>query len=370
MSRGPVLAAGTYDLEAHPRMRVLIEGLKARGYPVEEIVEPLRLNTAERVEVLRHPSRLPRLARALSQSWLRLGPRLARRRRRAPRPSAVVVGHLGHFDVSLIRSLTRPVPVVLDYLISGAGTATDRGERGSVKQIVLRGLDTWALRHADLVLVDTQEHLDALPERFRDRAMVVPVSADRRWFDAGERRTPSVEDAPLSVVFFGLFTPLQGAPVIARALRELDGLVQATVIGTGQEESEVEALLASVPGVRRLTWVPGDDLPDLVAGHDVCLGVFGLGDKASRVVPNKAYQGAAAGCVVVTSDTAPQRRAFGEHAVFVPPGDPVALAAVLRELAADRNHVHEIAARSVEHARESFSAAGAVEPLTTWMERA
>ena len=39
-----------------------------------------------------------------------------------------------------------------------------------------------------------------------------------------------------------------------------------------------------------------------------------------RVVPNKVFQGAAAGCAVVTSDTAPQRRALGDAAVFVPAG--------------------------------------------------
>ena len=59
----------------------------------------------------------------------------------------------------------------------------------------------------------------------------------------------------------------------------------------------------------------GNEGPALVAGHDVCLGIFGTGVKAQLVVPNKVYQGAAAGCAVVTSDTAPQRRALGENAV-------------------------------------------------------
>ena len=68
----------------------------------------------------------------------------------------------------------------------------------------------------------------------------------------------------------------------------------------------------------------------------MCLGIFGTGDKAQRVVPNKVFQGAAAGCAIVTSDTAPQRRALGEAAVLVPPGDPGELAGALRQLAADR----------------------------------
>ena len=50
--------------------------------------------------------------------------------------------------------------------------------------------------------------------------------------------------------------------------------------------------------------MPAADLPALVAGHDVCLGIFGTGDKALRVVPNKVFQGAAAGCAIVTSTRA------------------------------------------------------------------
>ena len=68
--------------------------------------------------------------------------------------------------------------------------------------------------------------------------------------------------------------------------------------------------------------MPAAELPALVAGHDVCLGIFGSAAKAARVVPNKVFQGAAAGCALVTSDTPPQRRVLDGAAVLVPPGDP------------------------------------------------
>jgi glycosyltransferase involved in cell wall biosynthesis len=58
----------------------------------------------------------------------------------------------------------------------------------------------------------------------------------------------------------------------------------------------------------------------------VCLGIFSATPKGLRVVPNKVFQGLAAGCVVVTSDTPPQRRLLGDHLELVPPADPAALA--------------------------------------------
>ena len=351
--RVPVLlATGTYDSDAHPRVRVLVEGMRALGWRVDEVVEPLRLPTSERVRILEHAAALPRLAAAIGRAWWRLVPRLRRRMRTGARPDAVLVGHLGHFDVGLIRALCRPAPVVLDYLVSGTGTAVDRRVGGSIKTRLLAALDRFALGRADVVLVDTDEHLAELPPAVRPWAVVVPVGADERWFAAGRTTNEERRDGPLSVVFYGLFTPLQGTTTIAEALRLLDGAVEVTIVGGGQDEAAVDRLLRGVPGVRRLPWVPADELPALVARHDVCLGIFGTTDKALRVVPTKVFQGAAAGCAVVTGDAAPQRRALGDDAVFVPVGDAAALAAALRGLAADDERLARLrrAARTLAEA--------------------
>jgi glycosyltransferase involved in cell wall biosynthesis len=107
--------------------------------------------------------------------------------------------------------------------------------------------------------------------------------------------------------------------------------------------------------VRWLDWVAPDDLRPLVAASDVCLGIFGTGPKGLRVVPNKIYQGAAAGCAIVTSDTPPQRRAFGAAAVFVAPGDAEALASALIELAGDRGRVRDLGTAAGRLADESFT---------------
>jgi glycosyltransferase involved in cell wall biosynthesis len=105
------------------------------------------------------------------------------------------------------------------------------------------------------------------------------------------------------------------------------------------------------------------ELPAVVAGHDVCLGIFGTGPKAARVVPNKVFQGAAAGCALVTSDTAPQRRVLGEAAVYVPPGDAQALARTLRSLAEDRPRLAAARAAARRLAIDHFTPAQVVGPL-------
>jgi glycosyltransferase involved in cell wall biosynthesis len=358
-----VTVFGTYDAKAHPRVGIIADGLRAHGYEVQECNAPLGLDTAARVAILAQPWRVPILIGTLASRWLRL----IRVARRQPRPDVVLVGYLGHFDVRLARLLFRRTPIVLDHLIGASDTARDRQLSGGFRQVLMRAIDSGALRSADLVVVDTDEHLGTLPEEYRDRGVVVPVGAPRPWFDAA--LTPSDDETsdvhkPLRALFFGLYTPLQGTPVIGRALARLTGSpIEVTMVGKGQDAAETRQAAASNAAVRWLEWVGPDELPALVARHDVCLGIFGTGPKALRVVPNKVFQGAAAGCAIVTSDTAPQRRTLGDAAVFVPPGDPDALAEALLRLANDRDELRRAREAARRLALSSFAAEQIVRPL-------
>ena len=360
---------GTYDTAMHPRIATIAEGLSARGFDVTECNIPLGLTTADRVDMLAKPWKVGGLVARLASRWLGL----AARARRLDRADVVVVGYLGHFDVHLARLLyprhmfsRHRAPIVLDHLISAANTAKDRRiAGGGLKQRLLELIDAAALRAADIVVVDTEEHLEIVPERYRSKAVVVPVGAPAPWHAAARERPAPVGDGPLKVVFYGLYTPLQGAPVIGEALARLAGApVEVTMVGRGQDQAETKRAAAANQSVRWLEWVPAAELPALVAAHDVCLGIFGTGDKALRVVPNKVFQGAAAGCAVVTSDTAPQRRVLDDAAVLVPPGDPAALADALLGLANDREALQKLRHAARQLAAERFTPEQVVGPLT------
>jgi glycosyltransferase involved in cell wall biosynthesis len=391
-----VLVFGTYDAAMHPRIATVAEGLRASGVEVTECNAPLGLDTAGRVAMLTQPWRVAGLLVRIARCWTVL----ARAARGAPRPDAVLVGYLGHFDVHLARLIFRRVPVLLDHLVGASDTARDRRAGGGARGALLTLIDSAALRAADVILVDTEEHLAALPERHRPRGVVVPVGAPTAWsafpgarpepgpgggehrsagaprgaqpepgLGGGEHRSAGIlsaqpEPGPLRIVFYGLYTPLQGTPVIGAALAALAGSgIEVTMIGTGQDAAEARHAAAANPDVRWLDWVPAAELPGVVAAHDVCLGIFGTGPKARRVVPNKVFQGAAAGCAIVTSDTPPQRRALGDAAVLVPPGDPDALAGALRRLAGDRAELDRLRDRAGRLARERFSPTRIVAPL-------
>src|SRR6266851_5722495 len=224
-----VLLFGTYDTSTHPRVATIAEGLRARGFEVAECNAPLGLDTAARVDMLARPWRAPALLLRLARRWATL----ARAARRMPAPDVVLVGYLGHFDVHLARLVFRRVPVVLDHLVGASDTARDRRLDGGPRQALLRLIDEAALRAADVVLVDTEEHRTALPARHQPRAVVVAVGAPAAWYAAappaagevpgGERPASGAIPGPLRVVFYGLYTPLQGPTVIGAALSQLAG---------------------------------------------------------------------------------------------------------------------------------------------------
>lgn len=361
-----ILAFGTYQAEDHPRVRVLADGLRSRGHVVVEANVPLGLSTKDRVAMLGSSSGALRMAVRLARSWSALTGK-ALRVRRSGRPDALLVGYMGHFDVWLARLLFPRTPILLDHLIFAATTAQDRGVGDTgLKQRLLRFLDRSALRIADVVVVDTEEHRDLVPEDLRQKAVVVPVGATERWYDAAAHGTVEggAPDGPLRVVFFGLFTPLQGAVTIGEAIGMLtpaDGVV-FTMIGSGQDLDAARAAAQGGAATEWIPWVESADLPAVVARHDVGIGITGTTPKALKVVPNKVYQCAAAGLAVVTSDSAPQRRAFGDAVVSVPAGDAAAMAAALRGLAADRGLLAERRA-AASAAAERFRPASAVGPL-------
>lgn len=352
------LLFGTYDTAMHPRIGIIADGLRAQGVDVTECNAPLGLDTAARVSMLAQPWRVPALLMRLASRWARL----ALAARRVPAPDVVIVGYLGHFDVHLARLIFRRVPIVLDHLVGASDTARDRRLDGGPRQAVLRLIDAAALRAADIVVVDTDEHLGALPARHRASAVVVPVGAPAAWLAAAG--PAPARDGPLRVIFYGLYTPLQGTPVIGAALAKIAGApILVTMVGNGQDLEAARSAATANHEVSWRYWVPAADLPGLVAGHDVCLGIFGTGEKALRVVPNKVFQGAAAGCAIVTSDTPPQRRALADAALLVPPGDPEALASALLRLADDRAELTRLRGAAGTLAASTFAPGQIVLPL-------
>jgi glycosyltransferase involved in cell wall biosynthesis len=273
---------------------------------------------------------------------------------------AVVVGYPGHFDMPRARRLARRRPLVFNPLVSLADTLVgDRGRfaDGSLAARVLAKIDRRALRLADLVVADTDANADFLAELGglpRERVATAFVGAEERLFRPAWRPAER-----FTCLFVGKLIPLHGLETILAAA-ELAPELPFRIVGSGQLDHLLETRPANVEWER---WIDYDRLPDAYWEAGCALGVFGTSAKARRVIPNKAFQALASGTPLVTADTPAAREllADGESALLVPPGDPAALAAAVRRLAAERGLALRLSAggRAAYEAQASEGVLGA-----------
>ena len=183
-----VLVFGTYDTSMHPRIATIAEGLAANGPRRRGVQCPAR-------PVDGGPGQHAGPAVARPDAGWQAGEPLDHADRAVPAqpaPDVVVVGYLGHFDVVLARFLfrlrgalrRRKIPIVLDHLVGASDTGRDRRLDGGPRQALLRMIDAAALGSADVIVVDTDEHLANLPPQHRDHAIVVHVGAPAAWYEA------------------------------------------------------------------------------------------------------------------------------------------------------------------------------------------
>jgi glycosyltransferase involved in cell wall biosynthesis len=253
---------------------------------------------------------------------------------------AIVVGYPGHLDLPAAKRAARGRPVVFNPLVSLADTlVSDRGRfaANSSAAKALRAIDGAAFRAADLVVADTAAQAAFFEELGARRPEVCLVGAEERLFTPSWRQPEE-----FTCLFVGKLIPLHGLETILEAARRAPEL-RFRVIGSGQLESLLEGLPDNVD---RRPWVEYERLPDELRACGCALGIFGTSPKARRVIPNKVFQALACGAPVVTADTPAARELLvdQESALVVPPGDPDALVAALRRLAADPELARRIAA--------------------------
>jgi len=318
-------------------MRALYFGTYERDYPRNaQVISCLR---GAGVEVLEHHVGVWEGRRDSFRAGLGTAARLAAAELRLLRRphdlfDVLVVGYPGHFDLPAARRAAGKRPVVFNPLVSLADTfVADRGrfQPGSLAARALTAIDGKALRAASVVVADTRANADHLARAGAldpERVEVCFVGAEERLFRPGWSPRE-----PFTCLFVGKLIPLHGLETILAAARAAPE-VPLRLVGSGQLE---KALADRPPNVEWVRWVDYERLPDELHAAGCALGIFGKSAKAQRVIPNKAFQALACGTPLVTADT-PAARELLVHeasALLVPPGDPGALAAALRRLAAD-----------------------------------
>jgi glycosyltransferase involved in cell wall biosynthesis len=338
--RSRIIAWGSYD-ESKPRVRLLIDELDKQGGLSARISIPVWARVRDKAVAGRG---------ALLKALLRLigaYPRAIAKLMRQPSGGAVLLGYPAIPDIFVLWAFARlrRHKVVFDAFISLYDTlVSDRAmvAAGSIRARLVWGIEWLALRLADVILVDTDQHGDFFAGEFgipRERFQTILVGAEREFWDSRQAATEPPADINTdlpTILFYGQLIPLHGLDAILDAIgRTRDDPFRWLLIGSGQDEPKLRRFLDEevAAKVRWLPWIDYGQLPSVIRAADVALGIFGTSDKAARVIPNKAFQIIAAGTPLITRESPAIQglaKRYPNSIRAVPAGDGEALAEAAR----------------------------------------
>jgi glycosyltransferase involved in cell wall biosynthesis len=187
-----------------------------------------------------------------------------------------------------------------------------------------------------------------------DKIAVVMNSADPRVFDPRRHsRRPFMEDGELRLIHHSNLQRIYGSGVLVEAVAMIgEGLpVRLDVYGDGPYRQELAASVKQLgvdDRVRLNGPVPIDDLANLIAGADIGLVPTLPEPYLQYSLSTKLLEYAAMGIPIIASDLGTFRQHFTPDAIrYVPAGQPDALAAAIRVLAADPRQAARLGAEAL-----------------------
>ncbi|HKN94498.1 MAG TPA: glycosyltransferase family 4 protein [Thermoleophilaceae bacterium] len=172
----------------------------------------------------------------------------------------------------------------------------------------------------------------------RERLVVLPNGVDDRFHAAAPAKP--VDGGPVRLAFVGSWIPRKGTATLARALERLsaNGVeFRLSVLGCG-DESAARADLPSSHSISILPAYRNEELPSLLAGHELLL--FPSRSEGASVALLEAM--ACGLAPIATSVGAAPEVITGENGVLVDVGDADALADNVARLAADRGALNQM----------------------------
>jgi len=335
---------GTYD-KNRPRNRIIIDGLKKNGIDVLECHYSVWKGIEDKSQVNSLWAKIK-----ICFNFIIAYPVLIAKYLNIGKHEALVVGYLGHLDMFIAKPLAifRRKPLCFDAFLSLYDTVVFDRKLISLRNPLaklLYYLDKIACQLADKIFLDTQAQINYFVDTFgskRNKFYRVFVGAEENvFYPAEEDAVGKSDQSSFSILFYGQFVPLQGVEYIVKTVKLLAGekSLKFTIIGKGQEYARIRKM-ANVFGLKNITWIDWvryEELPGYINATDIALGIFGDTQKASRVIPNKAFQVIASGKPLITGDSPASRELFtdGEDAILCEMASSESIAEAIIQLKRD-----------------------------------
>lgn len=246
------------------------------------------------------------------------------------------IGFAPQLIMPLFRRKLKKKPVVMDFFISMYDTLCYDRKKFRPKSLpgrLLKRIDRRTLAAADLAVCDTKAHGSYFCREFgfpKEKMSVLYLEADSSIYYPRE----APENKDFTVLYFGSVLPLQGIPVILKAidlLKDEKGLRFVFVGPLGSSERTGENI------TEYIEWLPQEELAERIAGADLCLAGHFDGSimKAKRTIAGKTYIYRAMGKPVILGENPANHELYSESdegVYFCEMGSPEKLAELIKRI--------------------------------------
>ncbi len=240
-------------------------------------------------------------------------------------------------------------------------------------------LERFLYNHADQVMVNSPGFVDHVRARGANEIALIPNGAETDMFDPQDTGMSFRAAHDLQGKFVALYAGAHGMSndlgVLLEAARLLAGRadIRIVLLGDGKDKPDLmaQAERMGLQNVQFLPPAPKSQMGAALAGTDACIAILKPIPLYGTVYPNKVFDYMAAGRPVILAIDGVIRQVVEEAGagVFVPPGDPAALAEAIRALADDPEYARQMGRRGRQHVVAHFDRAELAIRLADLLER-
>jgi glycosyltransferase involved in cell wall biosynthesis len=213
-------------------------------------------------------------------------------------------------------------------------------------------LERFLYQRADQLMVNSPGFIDHIRQRGGEKIALIPNGADTNMFDPDEDGADFRQAHNLGDKFVALYAGAHGMSndlgVVLEAatlLRERADIV-VVLLGDGKEKPNLirRATQLKLDNLHFLPPIPKGEMRQALAAADACIAILKAVEMYKTVYPNKVFDYMAAGRATVLAIDGVIRQVVEEAGggIYVPPGDPQALAEAIRKMADDRERTRQM----------------------------
>jgi len=271
------------------------------------------------------------------------------------------------FPAWLLAKIKR-VPFVLEIRDLWPAFAVDMGV---LKNPVLIQMAEWAerflYRNADHLIVNSPAYKDHLVEKGADRSKVSFISngVDLKYFQPNQEKGKFTSEYGLEDKFIILYAGAHGPANDLETVLEASLLlsdqpeIRIVLVGDGKSKSDLIAKKQEM-GLTNLIFIPPmpkSRMGEVLAGADICLATLKDIPMFKMTYPNKVFDYMAAGKPTLLAIDGVIRKVIEDSrsGIFIPPGDPKALADAVLKLRNDPEYCQEMGRNARSYVEQHFN---------------